>query len=794
MARKSRKRSPSRPRRVGKPTRGGIKVRPAPRAFTPSRAKQNARRVQGLTKKIGGIPRVRPRVRPTIPPVKIMPNRPSTQRIGQRPARGPHILERAKPLRGPSSPRPSRKPRPAKRPRPMPVRPATIRDRSERIAVPGIALLPAAGFALQTARADQEIAAEVSSLQYALDELYGKSTFHEVVEDVHALDNDIIHMLDLLESARDGGYVYEKDLEADAYDLLSEWEDIHPRVMEDIEREGRSMQNGLNAIVGQIGQLNGHLERASAAGRLLRLVQTQVNGLLNQAGNTERAIRSRYEAIRSDVSVLNGKLNRIHWALKQLKQAKFSLGEGENLVATCKTRWDQTGDDDPEGLLFLTNKRLIFERKEKIATKKILFITTEKKLVHEVLVDETVSEIAGAKAESKGLFGHQDFLAVKFANRKLGVVAFHLEGQNAEYWAALVGKVKAGKIEKDHYTPNSFNYADLSGVLTKADVVAMQDEVNELQDEMMLKPVLDEVGEVESELGNLERKLTGLRARHYAVEQDLESDVRVLYEQWARVKANVEKTVSHQRVTLGEQMKEIQTLMAQFAGMTANLTAARPTYMTLKSAIASAEAQAEAAKDTVLDQFDEFAEEVDGLSAHLDWVGWMLDALATASFQLLATETGIAAVEAMYARPGQEPENGVLFLTDQRLIWEDRVDAYERKVEVALNQIESVRKETQEENGVEDEFLRFSFAPTALTHEAVFDLGAFVADDWVKMFGRAKSGEYVQNRAIEIDEEVRTRVKNAPTSCPNCTASFTAPVLRGQTEIICEYCGVVTRI
>jgi uncharacterized paraquat-inducible protein A len=38
------------------------------------------------------------------------------------------------------------------------------------------------------------------------------------------------------------------------------------------------------------------------------------------------------------------------------------------------------------------------------------------------------------------------------------------------------------------------------------------------------------------------------------------------------------------------------------------------------------------------------------------------------------------------------------------------------------------------------------------------------------------------------------RIQAAPTQCPNCGAAFTAPILRGQEEIICEFCGVATRI
>ena len=56
-----------------------------------------------------------------------------------------------------------------------------------------------------------------------------------------------------------------------------------------------------------------------------------------------------------------------------------------------KARWDQEGDNDPEGILYLTDKRLIFERKEKVATKKVLFVTVSSQMVHEVMIDQPLA-------------------------------------------------------------------------------------------------------------------------------------------------------------------------------------------------------------------------------------------------------------------------------------------------------------------------------------------------------------------------------------------------------------------
>ena len=62
------------------------------------------------------------------------------------------------------------------------------------------------------------------------------------------------------------------------------------------------------------------------------------------------------------------------------------------------------------------------------------------------------------------------------------------------------------------------------------------------------------------------------------------------------------------------------------------------------------------------------------------------------------------------------------------------------------------------------------------------------------MIGRARAGDYASDRAVELDQNEIERIRNAPQQCSNCGAAFTAPVLRGQNEIACEFCGVVTRI
>lgn len=761
------------------------------------------------------------KARPSTPRPARPANQPAAPRPATNVARPPANLRRAEnqvarrtATQAIANRRPNSRPRPLVKPSAPPVKvmpktapPAppqlkTIRKVGSPVVTPsarpavasGMAAAAAIGFlALNAAAAHPTLSSEALSLQSSLSDLQDRSSFSRVSSAISDLDTELDRASQLLESARSKGYRFQSDLEKIAYEALSRWQIVRNQVLDAVDQHSRLFQNRLMTIDPNVQRLNGVMGNPNSAAPLLRSTQSQVNSILTDLSIAEGNLDRSYNSIQEQVRGLNNRLRNIHWAVDQQSEAKFQLASGEELVMAVANRWDKEGKDDPEGVLYLTDRRLIFERKEKVATKKILFITTASELVQEVLVDQPLNSLAGIKAESKGLFGHQDFLLLEFSERKPGSVAFHIDGQDSKDWVSLIERAKSGQIGAERVNASGgLSVGDLTRPLITADILAIQNEVNELQDEMMLKAARQELSALENAIRSIERKLADLRARGYEIEKDLEADVVVLAAQWDRVKTNSELTLEHQTGQLGAQMQSIQKMLAEVVGMSTNLAAARPRYMQLKSAIASAEAQADAAEATVLAQYDAYGDEVEVLDAHLEWISWMLDALATASFNLLATESGIAAAEAVFKHPNWEPENGILFLTDQRLLWEDRVEAYEVKVNLPIQEVLEINKELDKETGIES--LVFRFGSSGPVPEARFVLALPVGDDWLKMVGRARTGGYTHDRAVEISSDELNRIRNAPQQCSNCGAAFTAPILRGQTEIQCEYCGVVTRI
>lgn len=710
--------------------------------------------------------RQRSLVRPLNPPLKVMPKAPA-------PAPGLNSFRRpSPPTRLPATPRPG------------------------VVAAAAAGAVVATGLAnLDTANADTAISAEVSALQNSLSDLQTRSLFGDIQSETTSLDQLLAHLSELLESARQKGYAYQSDLESAVYDLVGKWQAAAPTVSQAISQNAHNFQGRVLALNTQVNSLNRLLGNPGAATPVLRNVQSQVNNLLSEVGRVEGDLRRYYSELDSQARRLTNRLNNIHWGMDQLSQSRLKLESAENLVMAVKARWDKEGKEDPEGILYLTNRRLVFERKEKVATKKILFITTASELVQEVLFDQRLGELGAWKAENKGLFGHQDFLQVQLA--RLGDVALHLDGQDSKDWANLLERARSGQIESEHAAlATGVSLGELTRPLTNADIMELQSRVAGLQDEAMLAGPRQELAALENDLSTIERNLSEARARGYHIEKNLEADLAVMRAQWERVESNSVSTLEYQASQLGAQMESIQKDLARLMGLASDLAAARPLYLQIKSSLASVEAQADAAEDTVLAQYDEYADEVQSLLAHLEWVDWMLQALSSASFRLLATESGVAATEAVFLNPNAEPENGILFLTDQRLLWEDRVGAYELKVEVPLQAVLEVQKEAlpAEASSAEQQVLAFQLGPQAALPLARFQLALPVAEDWLQKVGRARSGGYSQDRAVPISQEELERVRNAPQQCKNCGAAFTAPILRGQTELRCQYCGLVTHL
>jgi len=328
------------------------------------------------------------------------------------------------------------------------------------------------------------------------------------------------------------------------------------------------------------------------------------------------------------------------------------------------------------------------------------------------------------------------------------------------------------------------------------DIRALQNKVNSLQDGVRLAKVRDAVEDMQTKVTSQPQRIMTARGRGYVFEKDLEAQAQSFADSWAMLYPNLQSQINLQSSALMNSLRPIEMQMPQLTASAYNPAAARGTLNTMQSAVSQLESKVSAAERTIRGMYDQFERQVSEFIRHLDQVEYMLTQLAEATFGLLPTEGGIAAVKAVWCKTGKEQKDdpeGVLYLTDQRLI-------FEQKEEIATKKVLFIATEKQKVQGLQleapvalvdnvqtskagllknEDHIEVRFQPGAPVQSAHFHIWQECAL-WQGLVNRAKSKDFDKGRAVAIDQAEVEKVKAAPTQCPACGGAITQVVMRGQ--------------
>ena len=344
----------------------------------------------------------------------------------------------------------------------------------------------------------------------------------------------------------------------------------------------------------------------------------------------------------------------------------------------------------------------------------------------------------------------------------------------------------------------------------KSDLQSLQSSVNDLQTSVRMTDIRDSVEDLQSSINGMDRRIESLRQRGYAFEKDLEEKAAEFEKEWRGIAPKIEAQIEKEASSLEASLRPLETQITGYAGKSAAPAALQPQVKRLKAQVEALESRVEAAERSIRGSYDQFSSDVQKVQYHLTKLEWMLTELSEASFELLATESGIMAVKAVWAKTGKQTKadpEGVLYLTDQRLLFEQKEKVATKKVlfvatkkklvqtllwEVPVVLIEET-KSSKEGFLNKDDYLELRFAsgaPFDVLHMHIWQKG----DEWNALLKRARAKEFDKTRAIAIDQAAVKKVKDAPTKCPDCGGAINQVVLRGMESITCEYCGVVIRL
>ncbi len=292
----------------------------------------------------------------------------------------------------------------------------------------------------------QQISEEISTLQSKINSLQGSVQLAKARDAVEDVQTNVKGMAQRIAGLRTRGYVFEKDLEAQAQALVDLWALLYPNLQAQINQQAAVLAGSLRPIEMQMPQLASMAANPAVARGLLTSLQSAVDQLESKVSAVETTIEGMYDQFNNQVYAATKHLDDIDYLLTQLAEACFQLLPTEAGIAAVKAVWCKGGKEqkgDPEGVLYLTDQRLIFEQKEEIATKKVLFVVTEKQKVQGLQFEAPVALVEKVDATKQGMLKNEDHIEIRFlSGAPVQTAQLHIWKEGTA-WQGLINRARS---------------------------------------------------------------------------------------------------------------------------------------------------------------------------------------------------------------------------------------------------------------------------------------------------------------------------------------------------------------
>lgn len=300
----------------------------------------------------------------------------------------------------------------------------------------------------ETQKSPAELRAErFESLRYKWSRVSDQTTLGHLYDRIESLRNSIEALPDQIRDLRRRGYVYGKDWEAKAEALKDAW----PARARKARRHLRDQANRLEPLLKDVENL---CDRSRLADSQLNRLEEKLERVEDWVGDADSQVRTIFGSLDADLASLNRQFHQAKYMLDALDEVTFPLLPEEAGALACAAIW-VSEKEEPKGILLLTDHRIVFERREKIAKKKVLFITTKSELVKEKLWEAPVGSVASVGTEDKGaLMFSKELLHLQFAHDVDMVpeeITLQLKGRDNDDVRAWIELAKTGDIEAYRY-------------------------------------------------------------------------------------------------------------------------------------------------------------------------------------------------------------------------------------------------------------------------------------------------------------------------------------------------------
>lgn len=293
----------------------------------------------------------------------------------------------------------------------------------------------------------QELQAEATRIDTEFERLEKQAQLSTIYDDIGKFDSKLVEYPLAVDALRARGYVHSGQLEDQIESLDDKWDQVRSRVETALKQQVQRLDRELDTAELKVTQMN------SSVG--IKGAETAVSSLARQISAAGSAVSGLYQGLENELDTIGYRLNSLSQMLNLYEGSpEIRLYEAEGPLMAVEAEWEQDGDEGPDGFLFLTDQRLVFEQREEIVTKrKFGLFKSESEKIQKVLIEVQTHEIEQVSHKEEGGFlgmGKADILELVFASSAPVTRArFHLKGQNSSEWTAMIKRVQTGEIDAD---------------------------------------------------------------------------------------------------------------------------------------------------------------------------------------------------------------------------------------------------------------------------------------------------------------------------------------------------------
>ena len=286
---------------------------------------------------------------------------------------------------------------------------------------------------------------QITALRQAYDQLRRSTDLTQAADTVWRLAREVGGFEARVEALRQSGYVFTQSLANSARSLRDRW----PNTEGAFDRELRQVRYEVERSLDRVDDAMRYAERGPDEGRI-QSAQTEVRSAARRLSEAQQRLARIYESDARDITAMDGRLDTVEWSVQQLNAASFKPDSSEALIIAAPAEWTETTGDrrNMDGVLYLTDRRVLFEQKERTGAFLGLFGGQDRQALTWVVA---LTDIEDVRAEDRGLFGVKDmlYLSLRAGAEPAEITIEVKRSADNQEWAVFIRQAKAGGYEQE---------------------------------------------------------------------------------------------------------------------------------------------------------------------------------------------------------------------------------------------------------------------------------------------------------------------------------------------------------